>query len=55
MLFVLVAAGADSAAERDRLAALGADLVWNKPLPSEAEMIASLQRKLATHWGDAAV
>ena len=55
VLFVLVTAGADSAAERDRLAALGADLVWNKPLPSEAEMVASLQRKLAAHWGDAAV
>ena len=53
VLLVLVTAGADAAEARCRFAGLGADLVWSKPLPSEAEMADSLHSKLDERARDA--
>ena len=48
ILFVSVTAGGGTEDVRQRLLAAGADLVWNKPLPSELEMAHMLHAKFAS-------
>ena len=55
-LFVMVTASGRDEANRLRLKAAGADLVWDKPLPHELEMASSLKAALValqpSRWGD---